>query len=303
MGQLVRTKGARLRHAILPLMRNGLIIRLCAGSCLAGGVWLAYTQQGNQPAKLDLIKVADDLYVIHNDFSPGNSTALLTSDGVILVDDKFPVDHDGILAQLKKVTDKPIRYVINTHHHRDHTGGNALLQRMNATVIASKQARENMGGGRQPGSPDITIEQRGQLHLGGQTVQLYYFGRAHTNGDIVVLLPAQHTLVAGDMFTFGPDVPELIDYGGGGSGKEWTATIDEALKLNFQTVVPGHGPVASKADMMKFRDSTITLRDRVHDMLAQNKNKAEVAEMLKQEFHFPQMHLSRSLDGLMTEMR
>ncbi len=90
---------------------------------------MAHTQQGAPPpAKLDLIKVKDDLYVIHNDLVPGNSTALITNDGVILVDDKFDSDYDGILAQLKKVTNKPIKYVINTHHHP----GSQRQQRQNA---------------------------------------------------------------------------------------------------------------------------------------------------------------------------
>jgi glyoxylase-like metal-dependent hydrolase (beta-lactamase superfamily II) len=105
------------------------------------------------------------------------------------------------------------------------------------------------------------------------------------------------------MFTFGNDVPELIDYSGGGSGKEWTSTLDSALMLPFDTVVPGHGPVTTKAEMAKFRGSTVTLRNRVHEMLGQKKSRDEVAAMLKKEFHFAQLHLDRSLDGLMAEMQ
>ena len=67
--------------------------------------------------RLNTIKLKDDLYVIHNDFVPGNTTALITNDGVLLVDDKFEIDHAGILAELKKITDKPVKYIINTHHH------------------------------------------------------------------------------------------------------------------------------------------------------------------------------------------
>ena len=90
-------------------MRKASIIRFSAALLLAGGLWLAHTQQGGPaPSKLDLVKIKDDLYVIHNDYVPGNSTALITNDGGILVDDKFDVDYDGILAQLKKVTSKPV---------------------------------------------------------------------------------------------------------------------------------------------------------------------------------------------------
>ncbi|HYJ93517.1 MAG TPA: MBL fold metallo-hydrolase, partial [Vicinamibacterales bacterium] len=96
-----------------------------------------HAQFGQEAAKLDLVKVTDDLYVIHNDFVPGNTTALITNEGVVLVDDKFEIDHANIMAQLKKVTSQPVKYVINTHFHGDHSGGNAKLQALSAQVVAS----------------------------------------------------------------------------------------------------------------------------------------------------------------------
>ena len=283
-------------------MRNSTIIRLFAAMLLATGLWVAYTQ-GPAPAKLDLIKVKDDLYVIHNEIVPGNSTALITNDGVILVDDKFDVDHNGIMEQLKKVTDQPIKYVVNTHHHGDHSGGNAKMQVMNAVVVASEEARENMVDGKQPGLPSIVIQHHAHIYLGGKNVELYHFGRAHTNGDMVVYFPADRTLAAGDMFTFGDATPQLIDYAGGGSGKAWPKTLDSVLELDFDAVVPGHGVVTTKQEMAKFRDSTLKLRNRVHEMLVQKKTRDDVSKMLQTEFHWAQLHLDRGLDGLMGEMR
>jgi glyoxylase-like metal-dependent hydrolase (beta-lactamase superfamily II) len=105
------------------------------------------------------------------------------------------------------------------------------------------------------------------------------------------------------MFTFGDATPQLIDYSGGGSGKEWTRTLDSALQLDFDTVVPGHGVVTTKHEMAKFRDSTLTLRNRVHEMLVQKKSRDEVAKMLQTEFHWQQLHLDRGLDGAMGEMK
>jgi cyclase len=283
-------------------MQKSALIRLSAGMLLVGGMWLAFTQ-APQPAKLNTIKVKDDLYVIHNDLVPGNTTALVTNEGVLLVDDKFEVDHNNIMAELKKITSQPVKYVVNTHHHPDHSGGNARMQQMNVQIIASEQARQNMVDGKLPGLPSVTFEHDARIHLGGKTVELYYFGRAHTNGDVVVYFPADRALAAGDMFTNGADVPELIDYAGGGSGKEWTHTLDRALQLDFDSVVPGHGPVTNKAEMRKFRDSTLTLRNRVHQMLVQKKSRDEIAGMLKTEFHWQQLHLDRGLDGAMAEMR
>ena len=279
--------------------------RLAVAVSLCGALWAAtvYGQFGDQAAKLTLVKVTDDLFVIHNDFVPGNSTALITSEGVILVDDKFEIDHAGILAELKKITAQPVKYVINTHHHADHSGGNARLQQLNVQVVSSAQARENMVDGNQPGLPNLVFDQHARVYLGGKSVDLYHFGRAHTNGDIVALFPASRVLAAGDMFTYGEATPQLIDYAGGGSAKEWTPTIDSVLALDFDAVVPGHGDVTTKAEMRKFRDSTVRLRTRVHDMLTQKKSKDDIAKMLQSEFHFAELHMMFSLDGLMSELR
>src|SRR5687767_8814802 len=146
-------------------------------SALAFGVvgFSANAQFGSEPSKLELIKLQDDLYVIHNEFVPGNTTALITDEGVILVDDKFEVDADNIVALLKTVTNQPIKYVINTHFHGDHSGGNAKLQAAGTLAVASAQARTRMVAGNQSGQPDITVQPRGAIHLGGKSAEIYWF--------------------------------------------------------------------------------------------------------------------------------
>jgi len=284
-------------------MRKTTLVRFAAVVLASGALWTAYTQFGNQPAKLNTIKLKDDLYVIHNDFVPGNTTALVTNDGVVLVDDKFEIDHANIMAELKKVTDKPVKYVINTHHHADHSGGNGPMQGMGAQVVASENARDNMVEGKQPGLPNVVFDHHASIYLGGKAVELYYFGRSHTNGDIVALFPADRVLAAGDMFTFGDATPELIDYSGGGSARDWPKTLDGALTLDFDTVVPGHGNVTTKAEMRKYRTSTQALRDRVHQLIVEKKTKAQVEQMLRTEFHWADLHVARGLDGAMAELQ
>jgi glyoxylase-like metal-dependent hydrolase (beta-lactamase superfamily II) len=283
-------------------MLKSLWIRFSMLLLCCGGLWLAYTQTA-QPAKLDVVKLTDDLYAIHNAYVPGNTTVLITNEGVVLVDDKFPQDADNIVAEVKKLTNQPIKYVVSTHHHGDHTGGNPRLQQLGAQVISTEEARQNMVDGKQPGQSNVTFEHHATIYLGGKKAELYHWGRAHTNGDAVVLFPAQRVLAAGDMFTNGDDVPELIDYSGGGSGKEWTTTLDSALKLDFDRVVPGHGPITNKAQMQKYRQSTLDLRNRVHDMILAKKSKADVEKMLRTDFHFADLHIDRSLDGLLVEMQ
>jgi glyoxylase-like metal-dependent hydrolase (beta-lactamase superfamily II) len=267
-----------------------------------GAVYL-YAQFGQTPAKLNTVKITNDLYVIHNDFVPGNTTALITNEGVLLVDDKFEIDFPNIVAEVKKLTNQPIKYVVNTHHHSDHSGSNAKMQAISVQVVASEQARANMVDGKQPGLPTMVFDRHAHIYLGGKNVELYHFGRAHTDGDIVVLFPEQRTLAAGDMFTFGDATPELIDYSGGGSAKEWTTTLDSALQLDFDNVVPGHGVVTTKAEMKKFRASTLQFRNRVHELVVQKKSRADIEKAMRAEFYWADLHVARSLDGAIAEMQ
>ena len=263
----------------------------------------AYAQFDTEPAKLSLIKLQDDLYVIHNVFVPGNKMVLITNEGVKLVDDKFEIDHDNIVAMLKTVTSQPVKYVINTHFHPDHSGGNAKLQANGTLAVASAQARVRMIEGKQSGLPDITVQPRGALYLGGKTAEIYWLGRSHTDGDIVVLFPQQRVLAAGDMYTNEKDTPELIDYAGGGSAKEWPATVDNLMKLDFDTIVPGHGEVAKKADLVKYRADTQRLWDLAVQMVKANKSRADIEKAMRMEFNWADLHVMRSLDGLIKEAR
>src|ERR1044071_1887595 len=124
------------------------VTRAAIALAAAAGLWVAWSQ-GQAPAQLTMEKVTDSLYMIVG--SGGNVAVMPTSEGVILVDDKFAQDGPQILAKVKSVTDKPIRYVLNTHQHGDHTGGNAALLAANAEIVIHKQARANMATANMPG--------------------------------------------------------------------------------------------------------------------------------------------------------
>ncbi len=104
-------------------MTRRIIARVGAGVLFVVLAWIGYTQNQTQPGKLTINKIHDDLYEIEGD--GGNVAVLVTSEGVILVDDKFEYDHDAILEQIKTITPLPVKYIINTHYHQDHSGGNA----------------------------------------------------------------------------------------------------------------------------------------------------------------------------------
>lgn len=278
-----------------------VLVTLCAVAMLGA---YARAQFGTQPSKIELVKVKEDLFVIYNEFVPGNTTVYVTNEGVILVDDKFPQDGENILAMVKQITPQPVKYVISTHHHGDHTGSNAFMQKQGAVLVASENARRNMADGNQPGQPTISFDERAFITLGGKRVELYYFGRSHTNGDTVVYFPAQRTVALGDMYTYGETTPQLIDYSGGGSAKEWTTTLDRVLQLDFDTVVPGHGArTTTREDLRKFRDSTLALRTRTREMIQKKASREEIRKMLMSEFHWAELHLGRGFDGLVAELQ
>jgi glyoxylase-like metal-dependent hydrolase (beta-lactamase superfamily II) len=277
---------------------------LLAGLLLAlVGAHLHAQGFGTSPAQLALVKLADDLFVIHNEFVPGNTTVLITAEGLVLVDDKYEVDHAGLMTHLRRLSKAPIRYIINTHHHADHSGGNARLQQLGARVVSSERARARMVSGGQPGAPELTFDTRLHLRLGGKAVDLHYVGRGHTDGDIVALFPQHRVLAAGDLFAYGDRTPELIDYAGGGSAREWTATLDRALTLPFDRVVPGHGVVTTRGEMQKFRDSTAALYTRVRTLVTQKQSRAAIEKMLRTEFRWADLHVQAGLDGVIAEAR
>ena len=278
-------------------MTKTLLVRLAAGVVVSLGAWVAYTQTPQAPAPLNLQKIRDDLYMIEGD--GGNVAIYTTNDGVILIDDKFERDFTDIMAKVKSVSDKPLKYVLNTHQHGDHTGSNEKLLPI-AEIIAHKNARANMEKNKQPGLMRIVFSDESDVFLGGKEVRARYYGRGHTNGDAVIYFPALRLIHTGDLFV---SSAPLIDYANGGSAGEWSKTLDEVLKLDFDTVIPGHGPVSKKADLAKFRDKMRDLTTKVSSMVQSGKSKDELAKMLVEDLGWPQASATRAVDGMMNEFK
>jgi glyoxylase-like metal-dependent hydrolase (beta-lactamase superfamily II) len=266
---------------------------------LLAGSWIAYTQnQGRGPSN-KLNKLADDLYEIEGD--GGNVAVYITNEGVILVDDKFEYDYNDIVDKVKSVTSQPIRYVLNTHHHGDHTGSNAKFL-PTAEIIAHVNARKNMIEGKQPGAPRVTFTQETAVYLGGKEVRARYFGRGHTNGDVMIYFPALKVLHTGDLMA---GSSPLIDYAGGGSLLEWPATLDDAMKLDFDTVIPGHGPVAKKADLLAYRNNVEKLKTRVTGLIKQGTPKEEIAKIMTTDYGWAPngLQMTRGFEGMLAELK
>jgi glyoxylase-like metal-dependent hydrolase (beta-lactamase superfamily II) len=254
-------------------MRRSTLVRLAGLTLAIGGLWHGLTQQ--QPQPLTVEKIADDLHVIVG--SGGNVAVLTTNDGVILVDDKFERNVPEILAKVKAITDKPIKYVINTHQHGDHTGGNQSLL-TSAEIFAHKNAQANMRSGNQPGVPRVAFADELVVALGGKEVRARHFGAGHTNGDAVIYFPSQRVVHMGDLFVRGAP---FIDYSAGGSSEAWLKTIDGALTLDAETWIPGHGAISKRADLTEFQSKLRTLRSRVQELTRKGVSKDQVPSQLK----------------------
>jgi cyclase len=277
-------------------MRRTLAIRIAAVVIAGAGVWLAWAQTPRSPLTIE--KVTDNLYVIIG--NGGNVAVLPTNEGVLLVDDKFDQDGPEIRAKVKSVSDQPIRYIVNTHQHGDHTGGNKGFLDTSTEIIAHRNARANMAEQKMPGLPRITFSDETQVFLGGKEVRVRYFGRGHTNGDVMVFFPSEGVVHTGDLFVRGTP---FIDYSGGGSLKAWDQTLEGALKADFETVIPGHGAVSKKADLAKWRETLAALR--AHAKTACAGGTEGVAGRLKLEElgMKPGGLFDRSIPGLCEEMK
>jgi glyoxylase-like metal-dependent hydrolase (beta-lactamase superfamily II) len=254
---------------------------------------------------LTISKVKDDLYQIVGD--GGNVGVYVTSEGVILVDDKFEQDYDQIVAKVKSVTPQPIKYILSTHHHSDHSGGNVKFAPA-VEIISTSNARANIVNKKQPGAPanmvpaSVTFTDETAVFLGGKEVRARYFGRGHTNGDAIIYFPALKTIHTGDLMA---GATPLIDYPGGGSVVEWTKTLDGAMKLDFDTVIPGHGAVTDKAGLQTYRNNVEKLRTRATGLIRGGKSQEEVGKVMIAEFGWTatSLQMQWSLPGMMTELK
>ena len=290
-------------------MKRRTLIGACLAAFLIQTAWVVYTQAQKTPRPLTTQKIKEDLYLISGE--GGNVALYTTAEGVVLIDDMFDRNHEDILKAIKAVTDKPLKYVVNTHQHDDHAGGDFKMLPI-AEVIAHKNVRSNLSDIKQPyfedtpgtpiGLPRITFTDELSVFLGGQEVRAHYYGRGHTRGDAVIYFPALKTIHTGDLFlaTGGgggrgragaaparqrpPGVSAYVDYAQGGSFMEWSKTLDGILSIDFDTVIPGHGPISTRADVMKFKSDLETMRGRLQSLIKGGISKPDLLKILEDDY-------------------
>lgn len=258
----------------------------------AGSLSLAAAQQppaAAGPKSIDILKLKDNLYVLTSStpgnpatFSGGNVAVFVTDAGVTLVDDKLAGWGQAVLDKVKSVTSKPITRIINTHTHGDHTGNNNFFG-ASVEIVAHENTRANMEkmdafkGENARYLPAKTYKDRTTLGSGKDQIDLYYFGPGHTSGDTFVVFPAVRVLHMGDMFAW-KDGP-LCDRNNGGSCVAFPATLAKvvATMTNIDTVIPGHSPMMTMADVQGYQRFTANLLKHAQDAMHAGKSVDDAA--------------------------
>jgi glyoxylase-like metal-dependent hydrolase (beta-lactamase superfamily II) len=231
--------------------------------------------------------LGDNCYMLEG--QGGNITVAVAKDGIIMVDGEFAPLHDKIKAAIEAISKQPIKYLINTHFHGDHTGGNELFARDGVIVVAEANVRKRLAAGTSNGLtgaqtppaplgalPSKTYTGAFRIRLNGRVADLEHIANAHTDGDTYVWFKTANVLSTGDTFTNGR-YPN-IDFANGGNIKGMIAASDAYLKLtNAKTrIVPGHGPLADRAALIEYRTMLITARDRMAQLVKEGKSEDDV---------------------------
>jgi cyclase len=241
-----------------------LFMRAVAFALLATAGTVASAQDRDfSKVEIKVEKVAEGVYMLTG--AGGNIGVSVGDDGIVIVDDQFAPLAPKIQAALKGIADKPVRFLLNTHYHFDHTGGNAEFGKTGSTIIAHENVRKRLAEGytikrfnmtKPPASkealPVITFDRSATVHLNGEDIRALHFPHGHTDGDSVIFFPKANVVHMGDDFFAG--MFPFVDLDGGGSVRGYIEAIEGILKLTKPDTkfIPGHGPLSSADDARKY---------------------------------------------------
>jgi len=270
---------------------NKLRLAIWASVLLFTCSLVAAQDQDFSKVQMKVSKVAGNVYMLEG--AGGNIGASVGDDGIVVVDDQYAPLAEKIQAALKGITDKPVRFIINTHYHGDHTGGNAYFQKQ-APIIAHDNVRKRLETGGTAGNggslhldakpqpkealPIITFDHDVTVHLNGEDIRALYFPAGHTDGDSIIFFPKSNVVHMGDDFvTYG--FP-FIDVDSGGS---INGMIDAVEKVIGQLppdvkIIPGHGPVSSLDDVRAY----LTMLKATRDVVASALKESKTLDQMKQ---------------------
>lgn len=273
-------------------------IRKTLGIFCIGLLWVntGWAQRNFDQVQIQPQKLSDNIYVLFG--SGGNIGLSLGEDGAFIIDDQFAPLTDKINQAITDLGGGSVQFVVNTHWHGDHTGGNENYGKAGAVIIAHENVRKRMSvdafsktfnitieASPKEALPVITFPDSVTLHLNGDTMQAFHMPNGHTDGDAMIHFMEDNIIHMGDVFFNG--MYPFIDVESGGGIRGMAASVTEALsRIDDETqVIPGHGPVTDKARLTFYRDMLTTIGDRVEAMIQDNKTVEEViASDVTEEF-------------------
>jgi cyclase len=249
-----------------------------------GSLNIAFSQGGQNfdAINVETKKVQGNIYMLTG--AGGNVTVQVGDEGVFIVDTQFAPMAPKILAAIRKLSDKPIRYIVNTHVHVDHAGGNeALAKADGAKIMGHENILKVMSGAKDgssddrfraaPGArPTETFTDRKTVHFNGEDIELIHISAAHSLGDTIVFFRGSNVISGGDVFAI-VRYP-VVDFDGGGrvtgmiAGLNQIVALSDPAKVKGKTyIIPGHGRLCDREDVVKYRDMSVIIRDRVQNMI------------------------------------
>jgi cyclase len=271
-------------------MKRITLAALAGAAMLFAGSALAQQNVDFSKVEIKTTDLGNNTYMLQG--QGGNITVAVGTDGIIMVDSEFAPLHDKIKAAIAKISPLPVKYLINTHYHGDHTGGNALFHKDGATIVAQDNIRVRLAAGNAPNGltgakmapqPADALPTETYccgtktVEVGGRKALLSHVYNAHTDGDTWVFFDSANVLDTGDTFT-NTGRYNTIDFANGGDIRGLIRAADAYLKVaNDQTkIVPGHGALAKKADLVGWREMLVTSRDRIDTLVKEGKTEQEV---------------------------
>lgn len=255
-----------------------------------------------QAPEIQALQVQPNVYMLVG--AGGNTTVQVGKDGVLVIDSKSEAAAPNVLAQIRKLSDKPILWLINTHLHADHTAGNEALLKIGSTdalqrprVVAHENVLNRMVTGSQPrvseaaSLNDTYFGAQKDFYFNGEAVIVSYMPAAHTDGDSIVHLRRSDVIATGDIFT--PERYPIIDLANGGNVQGIIAALNKILELTVPEkyqeggtyVVPGHGRLCDEADVVEYRDMVTIIRDRIADAIKKGQSLDQVkADRLTRDY-------------------